>query len=152
MDSLRSLTNTFRPLFVSVSKEVLSTILSKIDNGELQLINQGQKSTKDSASSDITFGSDNPSAVVYIKDDWFWVRTLMSGSVVWNPPLQPRKPSRERLTSAWKGVCWGIYVRRDWLPRSIDHLQGKGQNSSYLALSEFVLLRYLSWTDTNSRE
>jgi hypothetical protein len=86
MDSLHTFTkNTLRPLITSVCRDVVSTILNKIDKGELRLINEDQKLTKDSVSSEIIFGSGNPTAVVYVKDEWFWVRTIFSGSLVANP-------------------------------------------------------------------
>ncbi|UNI23193.1 Cyclopropane-fatty-acyl-phospholipid synthase [Purpureocillium takamizusanense] len=71
----------FRPTLIRVAKRMLSAALQGIEHGQLKITYPAPGSEQSPGRDDVTFGSGTPLATVHVKDDWFWVRVLASGSV-----------------------------------------------------------------------
>ncbi|OAQ79537.1 cyclopropane-fatty-acyl-phospholipid synthase [Purpureocillium lilacinum] len=71
----------FRPTLIFVAKRMLSAALQGIEHGQLKISYPSPESEQGTHEQDVSFGFGTPSAIVLVKDDWFWVRVLASGSV-----------------------------------------------------------------------
>ncbi|GJN70141.1 hypothetical protein PLICBS_004193 [Purpureocillium lilacinum] len=71
----------FRPTLIFVAKRMLSAALQGIEHGQLKISYPSPESEQGTHEQDVSFGFGTPSAIVLVKDDWFWVRALASGSV-----------------------------------------------------------------------
>ena len=78
--------NVFRSTLILIAKHMLFAALQGMQYGRLQFIDPSSGPEKGPCQPDVIVGSGEPSATVLVKDDWFWVRVLASGSVVRGMP------------------------------------------------------------------
>ena len=78
--------NVFRSTLILIAKHMLFAALQGRQYGRLQFIDPSSGPEKGPCQPDVIVGSGEPSATVLVKDDWFWVRVLASGSVVRGMP------------------------------------------------------------------
>lgn len=120
----------FRPTLIFVAKRMLSAALQGIEHGQLKISYPSPESEQGTHEQDVSFGFGTPSAIVLVKDDWFWVRVLASGSVV--SRLAPGIGLLQRTNILCReGLRGSVRQWRDRLTRSARHFQGTSCDASH---------------------
>lgn len=76
----------FRSPLILIAKTIVCAILAKYKHGQLRITYSEKGSINGADSKNLVFGSGLPCTEVFVVDEWFWVRILLSGSKVKFPP------------------------------------------------------------------